>query len=401
MVIRTASAGTALLAVVIMLALGCNRNSPVQPASLEPTAFSGVEALSLVQFTAQVQTRDEAQRRLTFLENPDTVVANQNCEITRLGNGQEEPASFGDIHAGDSVQVFGDRNQNGYVYAYKLRIRWQNSDSCQFAARIATMDQTRMMLTFRDRGDTVFADQNCMCVRQCSRLEMRAQFSQIQQGDSVQMSGVRGPNGYIYAHHIRICTSDPTGRWDIAFRDTVATIDYAAGNLTVAGRSELILVDSNTVIRGILVRITSGAEGRGNIDAALAGPNSWGKSFVDTMLTITDLQVGDIVQIHAVFLDSATLLAKCITLVDCDQVEKKKCIEFTDVLASIDVAGRIVTFEGVSWIALVCNGARLIGLDGEPLILEDFLPGDMVAVKGFPLTGDSLKVCQMTKLPGA
>jgi hypothetical protein len=398
MVIRKASAGALVLAVLVMLALGCTRNSPVQPASVDPTAFSGVEALTLVQFTALVQTRDEAQRMLTFLEKPDTVVANQNCEITRLQNGQEDSVSFGDIHAGDSVQVFGDKNQNGYVYAYKLRIRWQNSDSCQFAARIATMDQTRMMLTFRDRGDTVFADQNCVCVRQCNRLEIRVQFSQLQPGDSVRVSGIRGSDGYIDARQIHICMSDPTGRWDIAFRDTVATIDYTAGTLTVAGRSELILVDSNTIIRGILVRITPGAEGRGNIDATLAGPNSRGKSFVDTMLTITDLQIGDIVLIHAVFLDSATLLAKCITLVDIVQFEKKQCVEFTDVLASIDVASRIVTFEGVSWIGLVCNGALLTGLDGEPLVLDDFSAGDMVAVKGFPMEGDTLKVSQMAKM---
>lgn len=405
MVSRKAFVVTAAFAALIVLVAGCSHDHSTIPMSPDQSVLSGAEALGQVQFTAQVQTRVEAQRMLTFAGRPDTVIANQNCEVTRLRSGLDEAASFGDIRTGDSVQVFGEKNQNGFVYAYKLRIRWQNSDSCHIGGRVATMERERLMVTLRDCGDTVIVDQNCVCVRQGNRVQIRAGLGEMQVGDSVQINGWRGPDGYVYAHQIRICTSDPTGRWDIAFRDTIASINYAENTLTVTSRSELILVDSNTTIRGILVRIIPAqntgerSERGGTPNASLAGPNCWGQSFEDSMLTFTDLEVGDVVQIHAVFIDSATLLAKCITLVDCDQVGNKECVQFTDALASIDLAGRLVTFETVGWIGQVCNGARLTGLDGEPLALEDFSVGELVAVKGFPLTGDSLKICQMTKVP--
>jgi hypothetical protein len=250
---------------------------------------------------------------LTFLGRPDTVVANQNCEITRLQQGQETPASFGEMQVGDSVQVFGEQNQNGYVYAYKLRIRWQSQDSCQLISRVATMDRDRLRLTLKDCSDTVLFDQNCVCVRQTKQLEIRSQLGELKVGDSVQITGSRGPNGYVYAHHFRICTSDPTGRWDVTFKDTIATIDYAAGTLTVFGRPDLIVTDANTVIRGILTRITPDGNNQNRmVDAAAGGPYQWGQTFVDTLLLFTDLEEGDVIQIHAVYIDSTTLLATCI-----------------------------------------------------------------------------------------
>ncbi len=399
MKIRTLFVGAIITMMIAVIVVGCSKDAPLQPSTTNLVSSARSAALSQTQFAAQIQSRVEAQRMLTFLGRPDTVIANQNCEITRLQQGQEMPASFGEVQVGDSVQVFGEQNQYGYVYAYKLRIRWQSQDSCQLISRVATMDRDRLRLTLRDCSDTVLFDQNCACVRQTKQLEIRSQLGELKVGDSVHITGSRGPNGYVYAHHFRICTSDPTGRWDIAFKDTIATINYAEGTFTVVNRPELIVTDANTVIRGILTRITPEGNNQNRmVDASAAGPYQWGQTFVDTLLLFTDLEESDVVQIHAVYLDSTTLLATCITLVNCAQVEQKKCVEFTDTIREINYASRSVTFSTASWIGTVCNGALLTSPDGAPLTLMDFLAGDRVAVKGFPVTEDSLRICVMTKV---
>jgi hypothetical protein len=76
----------------------------------------------------------------------------------------------------------------------------------------------------------------------------------------------------------------------------------------------------------------------------------------------------------------------------------KQCTTFSAALATIDVDARTVTFDGLDWLGTVCNGARLIGLDGEELTLADFAVGDYVAVKGFPVDDQTLKICEMVKI---
>jgi len=270
----------------------------------------------------------------------------------------------------------------------------------QFAARVATANQERSMLTFAGRSDTVIAAHNCLIVRLNNGQETPIPFVDIKPGDSMAVEGVRQQSGYVLAHQLRVCQENG-GQCDLEFRDTIITVDYAAGTFMVAGRSETILVDSGTLIWGkIIVRHLGdnsqyqNREMTGGI-ACKENPGFY-TTTSDTILTLTDLGPGDVVEIKANIIDENTLLAVSIKLANCNY---KECSEFDATLAAVDARARIVTFDGLALVGVVCNGAKLTGLDGERLTLADFVAGELVAVKGFPLDGDTLRVCQMEKLP--
>jgi len=388
-----------LLMLIAALGAGCSRDSATQPSIGDAVLYAVSEEDGQVQFAAQVQTKDEAQRKLTFKERPEIVIAYENCVVVRLRSGQEEPASFGEICPGDTLQVYGERRQSSYVYAYRLRIQYEVPANYQFAARVQTTEQNRMRITFQGKPDTVIAVQNCEFARQCFGFQFQVGFSDIKPGDSLQVGGERHQDGYMYAHQIKICADDPGGRWDVSFKDTIMTIDYAQGTFTVAGRSEVITTDEDTRIRGVIVTYHEPADnGRiGGGGTAQGEPSQWGKTYTDTVLAFTDLAVGDVVTVHAVFVDETTLLATCISLVDCQEINKK-CVEFTDQIATIDAGTRLVTFVGQTWIGDVCNGAQLLGLLGEELTLADFASGETVAVKGFPVDDVTLRISRMEKV---
>lgn len=273
-------------------------------------------------------------------------------------------------------------------------------DPVQFMAEVATMDQSRRMLTFNGRSDTVIAAHNCEIIRLNNDNESPIPFADIKPGDTVDVNGIQQQGGYVVANQLRVFCQG-SGQYDAAFRDTIVAIDYAAGTFTVAGRSETIVVDGNTLIWGNIITRHLGDNSQYQNEGTTSGGSAkenpgYCTTSRDTILVLTDLSVGDIVEVRATIVDEATLLAVRIKLVN---AEFKECIEFNAMLASVDVETRIVTFDANPWIGTVCKGARLIGLDGEVLTLVDFAAGEWVAVKGFPVTGDTLKVCQMEKIP--
>jgi len=379
------------------MVIGCNTN-PIDSAT-GGRGLLNAFAAGPVQFAAKVATMNQAQRMLTFVGRPDTVIAYQNCEVVKLQNGMETPGHFGDIKCGDSVQVSGEQVQERKVYAYRIRICLDSGDGNQFAGRVRTMDQNQKMLTFMGKPDTVIANQNCEFVRWQNGGEAPMLFYQIKFGDSVEVIGQRNQNGYMYANKVKVCGDKSGCQYDVAFRDTIVSIDYAAGTFTVKNRPETILVDSATMIYGAIIRVFGPPVDGGTREQKGAGACDSGQYRVqarDTVLSLTDLSVDDVVEVRAKIIDENTLLAVVITLPACNDIEKK-CVEFSATLASVDVEARIVTFDGLAYIGAVCNGAKLTGLDGEVLTLADFATGEYVAVKGFPLEGDTLRICQMTK----
>lgn len=274
-------------------------------------------------------------------------------------------------------------------------------DAVQFEARVLTTDAIERKLTFYGIPDIVYAPETCVIFAMESGTEIILSFADIQVDDSVKVCGVRQDDNSVLANRIRIygeCDSDPC---DLHFRDTIVSIDYALGTFSVAGRSELIAIDENTLIWGnILEQVPGGLEGSSSvIDDGL----SFGKARPDanyhyrardTLYEFTDLAVGDIVEIGADIIDSETLLARSIKLVDC---QVKICAEFSANIATLDCGTRAITFEGLNWIGEVCPGAELLDIDGDPILLCDFSAGDYVTVKGFPQEGDALFICSMIK----
>jgi len=263
----------------------------------------------------------------------------------------------------------------------------------QFASRVASIDLAEQTLTFTDPAYTAVAGEDCVVFTMVTGEEVVISFGDIQVGDSVQVCGVLQEDDVILANRIRVYGGEDCDPYDLAFGGTIATIDYAAGTFTVADRSETIMVDENTVI---WTRISE----TGSLAAGVQDPSRFTvdhghyKFTRDTILAFTDLAVGDWVEVKANIIDATTLLAVKIKLApDC----LKKCVAFTDYLASADGDTRTVTFENMAWIGSVCANALLADSDGAPLTLADFAPADLVSVKGFALEGDELRICEMVK----
>jgi len=265
----------------------------------------------------------------------------------------------------------------------------QSASNIQFASRVATIDLAERKLTFTGVSYVAIATDDCEIVRLDGGTETPILFSDIQVGDSARVCGILQADNDVLANKIRIFAESECPDYDLAFRDTIATIDYAAGTFTVTGRSEVILVDDNTVIWGHTSLALAAGDG---------GDGGEGNIVKDTRIRIyyefTDLAVGHVVEVRADIVSPDTLLAVSIKVANCSF---KKSVEFSAYLASVDVPARIVTFDGLPWIGVVCPQAALIDLDGQPLTLADFAAGDFVAVKGFPLEADTLYICLMQK----
>lgn len=271
-----------------------------------------------------------------------------------------------------------------------------NCEQVSFSARVQTVSQEMFRITFAGVPDTVLALQNCEMFKLVAGHQVRVQFGDIQINDSIEVNGHYQANGDVIAQRLRIMASDGSCGYDLAFRDSIATIDYSAGTFTVYGRSEIISVTELTVIWG-----TKSAR----LNAALSGSepqnNQERQQLIkdrDTVLTFTDLQVGDIVEVRADVIDEATLLAVKVKLANCAD---KQCITFDAVLASVDLENNTVTFVDLSWAATVCPNAQLLDAEGNELTLADFAAGDQVSVKGFPSADGTLKICSMTVISPA
>ena len=291
-----------------------------------------------------------------------------------------------------------DSNPTAPVNANTALEAASDGDPVMFTACVATTNQNRRMLTFMGNPDTVIAAQNCEIVRLNGGAEAPIPFTDIKPSDSVHVQGVRQQSGYVIAHRIQAC-SDTC--FDLAFRDTIVTIDYAAGTFMVAGRAEVIHVDDQTLIWGPVVKRQATFGDRYEYQYQLAMSAGTGSGYVtyrrDATLAFTDLQPGDIVEVKADILGPDALQAVVIKLVNCNEFETR-CVQFESTIATLDIDSRIVTFVDLAWVGTVCNGAQLLDADGLPIALDGFGVGDAVAVKGLPLEADSLRICQMTKL---
>ena len=260
-----------------------------------------------------------------------------------------------------------------------------------FSARVSYANQEHLRLAFADIADTLTVPQNCEMFRLVAGYQFRIQFGDIHLNDSVEVNGQRRANGEVLALRLRVMESDGSCGYDLAFRDSISSIDYAAATFTVYGRSELITVDQSTVIWGHL----SGPRYTG-LGGGTPRNNQNQENFrkdLDTLYTFTDLQPGDIVEIKANIVNESTLLATKIKIVDCNQ---KTCTTFEAVIAAIDPESRILTFVGLDWLASVCPKAQLVNAEGESLLLSDFPVGAQVSVKGFPDEDGTLRICVLT-----
>jgi hypothetical protein len=276
-------------------------------------------------------------------------------------------------------------------------------DPVQVTGRVMTTDPITRMLTFLGLPDTAIAAADCEIVLLTDPPDgVPITFEEIQVGDSVLVCGIIDENNYIPAHKIRVYVLQDCDTYDVAFRETITAIDYAARTFTVTNCTETITVDDNTLIWGNKIVTRPGGDGISGPDTTrglcLLRGNPFENSYheVETVIyDFSDLQVGDVVEVRADIAEPGTLLALKIKVANCSF---KRTVEFVGYVATIDVSTRVVTFQGLNWIAVVCPGALLTDMTGQPVTLDDFSVGDTVAVKGFPLDTDALQICEMQLL---
>lgn len=261
------------------------------------------------------------------------------------------------------------------------------AEQVQIEGRVATTDVSLRTLTLVGQDYVITASADCEIVSISAGVETPLEFGDIEIDDSVRVCGILEDAQNILANRIRVFLPGDCPDY-ICIRDSIATIDYAATTFTVYNRTETIVIDENSVIWSV-VGHSYRSLGDGEGPVAERFQNKFDR---DTILAFTDLFVDAVVEVKATVLDPTTLYAVSIKLAGSNF---KQCVTFEAFLASVDVDNRLVTFDDQAWAGSVCQGAKLLGLDGEPLTLADFAAGDFVAVKGFALSEDTLQVCLM------
>ncbi len=275
-------------------------------------------------------------------------------------------------------------------------------DPVQVAGRVLTTDPATRTLTFLDLTITAVAADDCEIIRLEDPPDgIPITFEDILVGDSVMVCGIMDEDNTLLANRIRVYVVQDCDTYDVGFRETITSIDYAAGTFTVTNRTETITIDENTYIWGNLIVSHNGDGTMSTQTPAVSGLlrrspfETVDREIEKVIYEFTDLQVGDEIEVRADIVDAGTLLALKIKLVNCND---KKSVEFVGYIATLDVASRVVTFRDLPWIAVVCPGASLLDVNGLPIVLDDFYVGEMVAVKGFPLDTDALQICEMQSL---
>lgn len=266
-------------------------------------------------------------------------------------------------------------------------------DPFQVTGRVESIDWDALQLTLAGYAYVITAGEDCDIALIEQGIETPIAFAEMNVGDSLQVCGTLLENDNVLARRIRVYSEGTCDPYDVAFGGTIATIDYAAGTFTVAERGETILTDENTVIWTRIYHTSNSLARTG--DPGTTDPDHGHFKFArDTILAFVDLKVGDWIEVKADIIDVNTLLAVKIKLAsDC----LVQCVQFTDQLALVDVDTRTVTFETESWIGVVCPNALLAEASGAPLTLADFNPADLVSVRGYPVTEETLKICQMIR----
>jgi hypothetical protein len=265
----------------------------------------------------------------------------------------------------------------------------------EFGSRVATIDAGTRTLTFTGNNEVGVAVEDAEIVRRSENgVETPIDFGEIQVGDSVEVRGNRQDDGSVLLDRIRV-RADQDDNEDVEFDGVITGIDVANSSLTVANRAETILVDSNTVIFGRSPDHHVSASGEGDDDDN-SGDDDEGEFRGDTLLTLADLAIGDSIEVHALIIDSATLLATLIEVEDgAFEDEGAAQVEFRDGVATLDTLTRTITFLTQPWVGIVAENADLRDLNENIIPLADFFACQMVEVRGFVISGDTIAVVRM------
>lgn len=376
----TVAAGLSLMLGLV----GCSDN-PVAPMKTSVQSgqrdFTENQVRGQVELYGRVATTDISNRSLTITGQAMTVSVNNDAEIVFKDGGSETPIPFSQIAVGDSIEVRGSAS-GGTLNADRVRIRPNdNGMEVEFGGKVEFVDTTTSQIKLLNDTRMIFVAPTAEMVQRNEDAETVTSLGAIRVGDSVEIKGNSQPDGSILASRVRVrldqMGSGDDFRAEVEFKTTILGIDYANGTLLTAFCWQ-VQTDSMTFIFG-----SDETEDLGSTGAAAR--RGAGDSPIDstrTRLSFADLKVGDSIEVYGNHLPNGAIYAVAIKLEDGSLTAHLE-VEFIDIIASVNVNDRTVTFIGEDRTGTVDWMADLSGLNNEPLTLDAFTAGMRVEVKGF------------------
>jgi archaellum component FlaF (FlaF/FlaG flagellin family) len=181
-------------------------------------------------------------------------------------------------------------------------------------------------------------------------------------GERVHVRTVTAADGTVSASLVIVQNDGTSDDNEIEIKGTVSTVGTDSVTITAAdGTQTTVKVDANTVIR-------SGS----------------------ATLQLTDLKVGDVVEVEATRASDGTLVAKKI------QVEKPEPLEIS---GTIDTVGTdqitVKASDGTTWTVKV-DANTVIRNGGQTLQLSDLESGDQVEVTGTPVDATTIQASRIS-----
>ncbi len=383
-----------MLALVATLFGACSKQDnsvmgPTSQASSVNRPATTFQSPSSAELSGRVIAIDASARTMQLSGQAATITVNANAEIVLKSSGSETPITLADILPGDSVDVRGDFQNPSSFLADRVRKRQNdNANEVEFGGRVTTIDADARTLMLTGHPELITVAANAEVVRRAQGMEVAITLADINPGDSVEIRGTAQVGG-ILANRVRLRAQHVEDgiESEVEFTAAISSIDYAAGTFMVNGRTETITTDSATLIFGRTHdRSVSSAASDSSDD------DNSGRTPID----FANLKVGDVVEVHANQIDTLTLYAVAIEVED-GAFDEELEIEFKDILATIDVATRTVTFKNSTLTGVVAGTADLRGLNNESITLDDFAVGQIVEVKGFEATDGSIEIARMEK----
>lgn len=387
----------ALIVAAIISLVGCSSDSPLQsspsqlPTTNDQTSRRGGQ--SSIELFGRVETIDPEGRTMTLIGQAGLISVQENAEVVFKGNGVETPITLAEIMPDDSVEVRGDWQSGDLFSADRVRVRPDddnNQNETEFQGIVESIDAGSRTMTVSSFPNLITVAMNAEIVQKDRGIETPIGLADIIPGDFVEIKGNSQPDGSVLATRVRLRLNMDDIRTDLEFKSVISSIDYLAGTFTVESRPETITTDANTTVflrsgrhDDIGTSASGGDDDDGDDDGRWKEPAAF-----------TDLSVGDLVEVHADFVDANTLYAAVIELED-DGADAE--VEFKDFINTIDPNTGSVTFQNNSWSGTVLESAILLGLNGETLMLSDFSSGELVEVHGFQTGEGTFDIVMMEK----
>lgn len=197
------------------------------------------------------------------------VVTKTTTQIRTQGGAQLKLAV---LRIGDAVAVRGRGRSDGTIEADEIEVE---GDEAEFSGAIAAIAAPNLTVA----GRTVVTDAQTEIERDDAKITL----ADLHVGDVVEVEGTLQGDGSVLAREIQVQTGEQEEgeHGEVEFTGAIAAI--ASPNLTVAGRT--VVTDANTEIKKD-----------------------------DTLVTLADLHVGDVVQVSGTLQADNSVLAKEIEL---------------------------------------------------------------------------------------